>query len=46
MNVTRYGDRFEKRQDPWGRDYYWLTGGPAPLVPEHETDLSPAWPRA
>jgi 5'-nucleotidase len=40
MNVTRYGDGFEKRQDPWGRDYYWLTGGPAPLVPEHETDLS------
>ena len=22
MNVTRYGDRFEKRIDPWGRDYY------------------------
>ena len=40
MNVTRYGDRFEKRKDPWGRDYYWLTGGPAPLTPEHETDLS------
>jgi 5'-nucleotidase len=40
MNVTRYGDRFEKRQDPWGRDYYWLTGGPAPATPGHETDLS------
>jgi 5'-nucleotidase len=40
MNVTRYGDSFEKRKDPWGRDYYWLTGGPAPLVSEHETDLS------
>jgi 5'-nucleotidase len=39
MNVTRYGDRFEKRQDPWGRDYFWLTSGPAPLA-EHETDLS------
>jgi len=40
MNVTRYGDCFEKRKDPWGRDYYWLRGGPAPLVTEHETDLS------
>jgi 5'-nucleotidase len=40
MNVSRYVDSFEKRQDPWGRDYFWLTGGPAPLVPEHETDLS------
>jgi 5'-nucleotidase len=40
MNVTRYGDRFEKRTDPWGRDYYWLTGGPAPATPGHETDLT------
>jgi 5'-nucleotidase len=40
MNVTRYSDRFEKRADPWGRDYYWLTGGPAPATPGHETDLS------
>lgn len=40
MNVTRYGDRFEKRTDPWGRDYYWLIGGPAPATAAHETDLS------
>lgn len=40
MNVTRYDDRFEKRQDPWGRNYYWLTGGPAPTTPGQETDLS------
>ena len=40
MNVTRYADGFEKRQDPWGRDYFWLVGGPPPHVPEHETDLS------
>ena len=39
MNITRYGDRFEKRIDPWGREYYWLTGGPAPLA-GHQTDLS------
>ena len=40
MNITRYGDRFEKRTDPWGRNYYWLSGGPAPTTPGHETDLS------
>jgi 5'-nucleotidase len=40
MNVTRYGDRFEKRQDPFGRPYYWLVGGRAPLLAEHETDIS------
>jgi 5'-nucleotidase len=40
MNVTRYGDSFEKRIDPFGREYFWLTGGqPAPPA-EHETDLS------
>ena len=40
MDVTRYGDGIEKRVDPWGRDYYWLTGGPPATVPDHETDLS------
>ncbi|MBN2579816.1 MAG: 5'/3'-nucleotidase SurE [Pirellulales bacterium] len=40
MNVARYEDRFEKRSDPWGRDYYWLIGGPPDNVAGHETDLS------
>ncbi len=40
MDVNRYGDRFEKRTDPWGRDYYWATGGPPPVTKERETDLS------
>jgi 5'-nucleotidase len=40
MNVTRYGDSFEKRLDPWGRDYYWLKGGPPKTMAGHETDLS------
>ncbi|MCE5267243.1 MAG: 5'/3'-nucleotidase SurE [Planctomycetaceae bacterium] len=39
MNVARYGDTFEKRSDPWGRDYYWLMGGP-PDTTVGETDLS------
>ena len=40
MNVARYGDSFEKRTDPFGRDYYWLTGGPPAPTAGHETDLS------
>jgi 5'-nucleotidase len=40
MNVIRYGDRFEKRSDPWGRDYYWLTGGPPQRSTAGPTDLS------
>jgi 5'-nucleotidase len=40
MNVTRYGDRFERRIDPWGREYYWLMGGPPATMAGHETDLS------
>ena len=40
MNVNRDDDRFEKRQDPFGRPYYWLIGGRAPLLSEHETDIS------
>ncbi|MGW8257070.1 MAG: 5'/3'-nucleotidase SurE [Thermoguttaceae bacterium] len=40
MNITRYSDSFERRSDPWGRDYYWLTGGPPIAAPEYETDLS------
>jgi 5'-nucleotidase len=40
MNVVRCEDRFERRTDPWGREYYWLKGGPPETVPGHETDLS------
>lgn len=40
MDVTRYGDKFERRSDPWGRDYYWLTGSPPQVTEGHETDLS------
>ena len=40
MDITRYGDRFERRIDPWGRDYYWLSGGPPTATEGHETDLS------
>lgn len=40
MNVVPYGDSFEKRIDPWGREYYWMTGSPPPRQPGGETDLS------
>ena len=40
MSVARYESRFEKRNDPFGRPYYWLSGGRAPDVAGHETDVS------
>lgn len=40
MDVAQYGERFERRTDPWGRDYYWATGEPAPPTAEQETDLT------
>jgi len=40
MDVTPYGDEYERRTDPWGRDYYWATGNPPPRAGGHETDLS------
>lgn len=40
MDITRYGDRYEKRIDPWGREYYWITGAPPVATEDHPTDLS------
>jgi len=40
MDVAQYGERFEKRIDPWGRVYYWATGLPRPPVADRETDLT------
>ena len=40
MGLERYGERFIKRQDPRGRDYYWATGEPPPHAGEQETDLT------
>ncbi|MBN2218156.1 MAG: 5'/3'-nucleotidase SurE [Pirellulales bacterium] len=39
MAVTPYGDEYERRTDPWGRDYYWATGNP-PVDVADDTDLS------
>jgi 5'-nucleotidase len=40
MDVVHYGERFERRTDPWGRPYYWATGEPPPPPSLRETDLS------
>jgi 5'-nucleotidase len=40
MDVRQFGERYEKRVDPWGRTYYWATGEPAPEPGDHGTDLS------
>jgi 5'-nucleotidase len=38
QGTKRYVSRLEKRSDPRGRIYYWLTGEPAPLPDEEGTD--------
>ncbi|HEY1602622.1 MAG TPA: 5'/3'-nucleotidase SurE [Pirellulales bacterium] len=40
MGVERYGEHFEKRTDPRGRNYYWATGDPPPRRGSEETDLT------
>jgi 5'-nucleotidase len=40
MDVMQYGEQYERRVDPWGRDYYWATGEPPPVTEGRETDLS------
>jgi len=38
--LHRYGEHFERRQDPRGRNYYWATGEPKPELGPVETDLT------
>ncbi len=40
MGVARYGESFQQRVDPRGRNYYWATSEPPPPPTEHETDLT------
>jgi len=40
MGVARYGEHFEKRTDPRGRDYFWATNDPPPSQGDETTDLS------
>ncbi|MDZ7617096.1 MAG: 5'/3'-nucleotidase SurE [Patescibacteria group bacterium] len=40
MDVVLHHDRFEKRFDPWGREYFWLVGSPPAAATEQKTDLT------
>jgi 5'-nucleotidase len=40
MGIFRYGEKFEKRIDPRGRNYFWAVNEPPPPPGEHETDIS------
>ncbi len=40
MGVARYGESFERRVDPRGRNYYWASSDPPPPRSVHETDLT------
>lgn len=40
MDVTPYGEQFEKRVNPAGRVYYWVTGYPQVSDSDSQTDLS------
>ncbi|HZZ28541.1 MAG TPA: 5'/3'-nucleotidase SurE [Pirellulales bacterium] len=40
MAVQQYGEKYEKRTDPRGRNYYWAMGGPPTSIGDEATDLS------
>jgi 5'-nucleotidase len=40
MGVERYGEKFEKRVDPRGRNYFWAASEPAPKPRGQETDIT------
>jgi 5'-nucleotidase len=40
MGVDRYGEKFEKRKDPRGRNYFWAASDPAPEPKGRETDIT------
>lgn len=40
MDVTRYGESFERRVDPRGRSYYWASNDPPPPPAPAESDVS------
>lgn len=40
MGVARYGERFEKRVDPRGRNYFWATSDPPPWPEDQESDIT------
>ncbi len=44
MGTDSHNDRYIKRQDPKGRDYYWVAGDmPPPPADKRETDVEALW---
>jgi 5'-nucleotidase len=41
MDVAQYWETFECRTDPFGRPYYWLSGGIDPRQPKRKTSEQP-----
>ena len=39
MGIQQYGEKYEKRTDPRGRNYYWAMGGPPLGAADENTDL-------
>ena len=40
MSVVRYGEAFERRVDPRGRNYYWASNDPPPPPTSEESDVT------
>ncbi|MCC9603447.1 5'/3'-nucleotidase SurE [Stieleria sp. JC731] len=40
MGLAQYGNRYEKRQDPGGRDYYWALWQEPDEPPKEQTDVT------
>ena len=40
MSVARYGEAFERRVDPRGRDYYWASNDPPPPPSAQDSDVT------
>ncbi len=40
MGLDRWGEQYERRVDPRGRNYFWATSEPPPPPTEHETDVT------
>jgi 5'-nucleotidase len=40
MSVVRYGEAFERRVDPRGRNYYWASNDPPPPPSSEESDVT------
>jgi len=40
MSIDRYGEAFERRVDPRGRNYYWASNDPPPPPSSKESDVT------